>query len=76
MRIDEIQIHQPSGCFHGTATSRRGRRYRWLALPDGTVDAQREIPTPPPLRPDGRRGWWNITPPAALKRAVIARMAN
>jgi hypothetical protein len=70
MRITEFQIHQPSGCLHGIATSRRGRRYRWIALPDGTVDAAREIPTPPFLRPDGRRGWWNCAAPKALVQAV------
>jgi hypothetical protein len=75
MRITEFHTH-PNGCRHGIATSRRGRRYRWVATPEGDVCAMREIPTPPSLRPDGRRGWWNIVPPRALVRAVTQRMAN
>jgi hypothetical protein len=72
MRITSFKLDR--GFYCGTATSTRGRQYKFLIGLDGEIIAADRLDATE--RADGRPLWWIVKPPRSLVRAVLKRAAS
>jgi hypothetical protein len=72
-----VTFDQPIGqgtLYHGTAVSKRGRRYKWCATFSGEPCAIFQEDKRTPRLPDGRCAYREIKAPPALAKAIRARV--